>query len=62
MVEEMYFKVFHITGFRESYFAIPNIGPIQSDIKLIQPFPLSDDALHMQFSHNWPTDIRDILL
>ena len=28
------------------------IGPIQSYIELIQPFPLSDDAVHMQFGHN----------
>ena len=28
------------------------IGPIQSEIELIQPFPLSDDAVHMQFGHN----------
>ena len=37
-------------------------GPIQSDIKLIQPFFLSDDAVHMQFGHNWPAGIRGILL
>ena len=55
MVEEMYFKVVHIISLWKLYVAMTIIGPIQSDIKLIQPFPLSDDAVHMQFGHNWPT-------
>ena len=62
MVEEMSFRVFHIISLWELYVAMTTISSTLSDIKLIQPFPLSDDAVHMQFGHNWPSDIRDIFL
>ena len=61
MVEGMSFNVFHIISPWELYVAMTTIGPIQSDIKLIQPFRLSYDAVHMQFGYNCSTDIRDIL-
>ena len=35
--------------------------PIQSAQNPMQPFPISDDALH-EYDHNWTINIRGILL